>query len=287
MDDESGIEISPSDLEIGNVVGNGATATVHEGYMGQLQVAIKVIAIQKGSFAKPQQQAFTREVAIMSKVRHPNLVQLHGIVIATDGLQLVTEFCSGGSLFEFLHEQPEGEEVDLRWSQQLEMCKNVASAVDYLHQFRPQIIHRDLKSPNLLLAAPVKGPKCAVSVKVSDFGLARMKERDAGWQTLTSAAGTAHWMAPEVASGRYTEKVDVYSYSMVLFEIICKEVPFEDENAKEAMRLHMKGHRPDKEAIPPDVPEHLEEIMVSCWAQEPEKRPSFGDVCKMLAKIKV
>merc|ERR1719203_870088 len=129
----------------------------------------------------------------------------------------------------------------------------------YLHAFRPQIIHRDLKSPNLLLAKKVTGPADPVTVKVSDFGLARMKEKDREWQTLTSAAGTAHWMAPEVPSGKYTEKVDVYSYAMVLFEIICQEVPFEDETAKDAMQKSMRGLRPDKEAIPPDVPGQLEE----------------------------
>jgi len=220
----------------------------------------------------------------MSRVKHENLVKLYGIVISP--LQLVTEFCEGGSLYDLLHHE---DPVELVWKQQLKMCLDVAQGVDYLHSCRPQVIHRDLKSLNLLMFRVVTGPKDVPLVKVSDFGLARMKEADQaeGWQTLTSAAGTAHWMAPEVPKGRYTEKADVYSYAMVIFEIICREVPFEDENAKDAMQMHMRGHRPDKEAIPPDVPVALEQLMVRCWDQEPERRPPFTEILKILKAIKL
>jgi len=255
-----------------------------------MDVAIKEISLQKGSFGKVQQQAFKREVEVMSQVNHDNLVRLYGIVLpeadAKDAkLCLVTEFCAGGSLFDFLHEGDD--EVDLTWSQQLKMCRDVAQGMFYLHSCDPQIIHRDLKSANLLLTAPVKSPKDEVLVKVSDFGLARMKERDAGWQTLTSAAGTAHWMAPEVPSGRYTEKADVYSYAMVVFEILSKEVPFEDSKAQEVLTHTRKGDRPDMDAIPPDVPVRLQEIMKVSWAQEPSERPAFEVILKELEKVKV
>merc|ERR1719223_1913625 len=101
--------------------------------------------------------------------------------------------------------------------------------MEYLHNFSPQIIHRDLKSLNLLLRDEVKSNKDRPFVKVSDFGVARMKEEE--WGQMTVGAGTQHWMAPEVfKGGDYDEKVDIYSFSMVLFEVICREVPFEDED---------------------------------------------------------
>merc|ERR1719408_69161 len=94
--------------------------------------------------------------------------------ISTDdrALRIVTEFCSGGSCFELLHGAGR---VDLAWRQRLHLAADVAGAMRYLHAFSPQIIHRDLKSLNILLAHPVYGEQELPVVKVSDFGLSRMK----------------------------------------------------------------------------------------------------------------
>jgi len=167
------------------------------------------------------------------------------------------------------------------------MCKDVGFAMDYLHKFTPQIIHRDLKSLNLLLSQPVASSTDIPLVKVSDFGLARMKEQtNADWGKMTIAAGTCHWMAPEVFTGHhYDEKVDVYSYSMILFEIICREIPFEDEEPAAVGRLTINGHRPDLEAVPPDCPEPLRSLMIACWAGDAKKRPPFDMVVEVLNAI--
>merc|ERR1719443_2852862 len=101
--------------------------------------------------------------------------------------------------------------------------------MDYLHKFNPQIIHRDLKSLNLLLSKQV-------------------------------FTGT-----------KYDEKVDVYSYGMILFEIICREIPFEEEEPAAVGRLAVQGARPDLEAVPPDCPAFLKDLMIICWAHEPTK----------------
>lgn len=211
----------------------------------------------------------------MSKLKHHNLVQLFGIIL--EPIQLVMEFCPGGSLWDLLHEQVD---IELRWTQQLKMATDTASAVDYLHSFSPQIIHGDLKSSNLLLGHRITGPEDAVTVKVCDFGFAGMKN-ESRQMTLT------YWMAPEVPSGRYTEKADVYSFAMILFEIICREIPFEDDNAKDAMQAHMLGdfYNPDIEAIPPDAPQALADLMVACWAQNPCGRPGFKAICERLRNL--
>mmetsp|Transcript_25684 Transcript_25684/g.44151 ORF Transcript_25684/g.44151 Transcript_25684/m.44151 type:complete len:202 (+) Transcript_25684:2-607(+) len=195
---------------------------------------------------------------------------------------MITEFMSGGTVFDLLH----GEEaVLLRWKQRLRMCSDVASAMDYLHKCSPQIIHRDLKSLNLLLSQTVTSAKDVPEVKVSDFGLAKMKEEHEDWGVMTAQAGTFHWMAPEVHTGKYNEKADVYSYAMVLFEIICYEVPFQELGPSEVTNAVCSGARPSLDAVPPDCPDKLMELMISCWTQDPRSRPSFTQIRTALNNI--
>ena len=99
-----------------------------------------------------EQWAFDREVAIMPKVTHPNLVAFVGAASLQRPFRIITEFCAGGCCFELLHNC---DHTELCWAQQLKMYQDVAGAMNYLHNFNPQIIHRDLKSLNLLLSRPV------------------------------------------------------------------------------------------------------------------------------------
>jgi len=275
------------ELDLGRIrkcerIGQGITADVYLGWMdGNIKVAIKEIDFNKTAMGERQQLAFDREVAIMAKVRHPNLVLFHGVVSVSRPFRIITEFCGGGCCFEFLHNSDE--EVELAWGQQHKMCLDVARAIDYLHSFNPKIIHRDLKSLNLLLADPIVRPTDMPNVKVSDFGLSRMQDTagDGGetWGKMTNAAGTCHWMAPEVCSGTmYDEMVDVYSYSMIMFEVICREIPFEEEEPANVSALILNGDRPDLEAVPPDAPAVLRSLMIRGWNQDPKARPTFRSI---------
>lgn len=274
-----------SELDLGRIrkcerIGQGITADVYLGWLdGSIKVAIKEIDFNKTAMGERQQLAFDREVAIMKEVTHSNLVLFYGVVSVSRPFCIITEFCGGGCCFEFLHNSDD--EVELAYGQTHKMCLDVAKAIHYLHSFTPKIIHRDLKSLNLLLATPVQKPEDAPCVKVSDFGLSRMQDSagDGGetWGKMTNAAGTCHWMAPEVVEGTiYDEMVDVYSYSMIMFEIICREIPFEEEEPANVSKLIMKGKRPDLEAVPPDCPQILRELMIRGWNQEPKERPTFG-----------
>jgi len=286
------VEIMPEELEYRESVGTGATAEVFRGYWNGELVAIKQIYLKtsdRGRSELKQQVAFTREVAVMSMVSHENLVKFYGVCMAERPLRIVTEFCEGNTLFQFLHGEEEEDFVDITWTQKLKMCLDIAKAMHYLHTFQPQIIHRDLKSLNLLLARAVTSSKDIPLVKVSDFGLARMKDAhpDSQWVKMTKDAGTCHWMAPEVQTGRYDEKADVYSYAMVMFEIICRAIPWEDEAVEFVAKCTMRGERPDMEELPPDCPPSLEQLMVACWAQKPEDRPPFVDIKAALEKLDV
>lgn len=282
------------ELDLGRIrkcerIGQGITADVYLGYMDEsIKIAVKEIDFNKTAMGDRQQLAFDREVAIMAKVRHPNLVLFYGVVSVSRPFRIITEFCGGGCCFEFLHNGDD--ELELCWGQQHKMCLDVARAIQYLHNFTPKIIHRDLKSLNLLLASPVTSEADMPDVKVSDFGLSRMQDcgGDGGepWGKMTNAAGTCHWMAPEVVTGTiYDEMVDVYSNSMIMFEIICREIPFEEEEPANVSQLIINGDRPDLEAVPPDCPKPMLSLMVRGWSQDPRQRPSFDVIVPELEAL--
>jgi serine/threonine protein kinase len=276
-------ELNPSELTIFELIGTGSTAEVYRGmYRGNV-VAVKKIEWQQ-SMRLTEKRVFDREVAVMKSVSHRNLVRFEGVTTKEMPFRIITEYCAGGCCFDLLHRS---DHIELMWTQQLQMCTDVASAMVYLHSFKPQIIHRDLKSFNLLLVNKVvRGT--VPHVKVSDFGVARMKEHaQAEWGSMTAAAGTCHWMAPEVFEGtKYDEKADVYSFGMLLFEIICREVPFEDQHVAEVARKIMRGERPDLDAVPPDCPGRLQNLMINCWDHDPTLRPSSSAVLALLRSIR-
>merc|ERR1712217_405140 len=124
-----------------------------------------------------------------------------GVMSVQSPFSIVTEFCAGGCLFDFLfNHRGDADEVFLEWPQVKKMCTDVASAMQYLHAFTPQIVQRDLKSLNLLLFHQVISGSDIPHLKVADFGLSRMKD-GAGWEKMTKNAGTSFWMAPEVVAG--------------------------------------------------------------------------------------
>eukprot|EP00931_Biecheleriopsis_adriatica_P114690 TRINITY_DN90606_c0_g1_i1.p1 TRINITY_DN90606_c0_g1~~TRINITY_DN90606_c0_g1_i1.p1 ORF type:complete len:287 (+),score=50.36 TRINITY_DN90606_c0_g1_i1:65-925(+) len=279
MSDMDDMTIEPSELSQDMLVGSGVTAQVYKGYYRGHMVAIKELAVKSNDV----DQAFSREVQVMRKVTHPNLVTMYGICVTQDeNLKIVTEFCEGGAVFEFLHNCTE---VEITHKQQAKMCLDVALAMRCLHDFKPMIIHRDLKSLNLLMVNSIQSIRDPVNIKVCDFGVAKLMYAD-NWGQQTQQAGTKHWMAPEMWRGTsYNEKVDVFSFAMVMFEVLCREVPFEDEEPADVGKYTLNGVRPDLDAVPPDCPEGLKKVMESCWEQEAEDRPAFTEVVPLLEEI--
>mmetsp|Transcript_50859 Transcript_50859/g.80632 ORF Transcript_50859/g.80632 Transcript_50859/m.80632 type:complete len:346 (-) Transcript_50859:178-1215(-) len=281
-----GMQIHRETLTYQNMVGNGLTAEVYEGIYQGKPVAIKKLLMCSRRHAQMKQEvAFLRETAVASRVSHKHLVEMYGLCFETQPYLLVSEFCFGGTCFTLLHEG----ELELEMWQKVRMAIDVASAMEYLHAFKPQIIHRDLKSLNLLLVKEVTSTSDVPHVKVSDFGLSKIKDSDdqgpVQWGKMTIGAGTSHWMAPEVSTGHYDEKADIYSYSMVLFEFLCQEIPFEELEPAEVLEYALKGNRPDMEAVPPSCPSELADIMQQCWKPNPAERPSFKQVSMVLAQI--
>jgi serine/threonine protein kinase len=143
----------------------------------------------------------------------------------------------------------------------------------YLHS--RSVVHRDLKSPNLLLDA-------ADRIKVADLGLAR--HLSATEETMTAETGTYRWMAPElVMHARYDHRADVYSFAIVLWELCTGEVPFGELSSIQAAALVAEGGRP---TLRPDMPAALAEMMVACWAAEPAQRPEFAALARRLTLLR-
>jgi len=208
---------------------------------------------------------------MLSELRHPNIVQLIKVACRPP-LCIVTELlvCS---LHALLHQ---GKGGNLRrflltsGTPQLTLCMHIARGLNYLHTLDPPVLHRNLKSQNLLID---EGGK----VKISDFGWSRLKTFDAGktffhgWQ----------WVAPEILwGGKFTEAADVYSYSMVAWEILTHEVPFQGLNPVQiGVAVREQKLRPP---LPDDCDPGFAELLHACWHDLPEQRPSF---VKVLGKM--
>jgi serine/threonine-protein kinase CTR1 len=278
-------QIDRSELQWGDLIGSGATAQVFRGSWFDNQVTIKQLMINaQHAMQLRREVAFLREAAIIAQISHDNLVQFHGLAFDRQPYLLISEFCGGGSCYDLLHMN---DDLELVMKQQLKMCCDVACAMDYLHRFKPQIIHRDLKSLSIFLVEPLLLQTDIPHAKVADVSLGKMKENPTSdsWGKMTRNVGTGQWRAPEMATTVYNEKVDVYSFSMVMFEILCEEIPFNDIDQTDLHKAVAEGERPDMDAVPPFMPADLVQLMVQCWAHNPAARPSFEYIWSVLSAI--
>eukprot|EP00164_Ancoracysta_twista_P017902 GFYU01030723.1.p1 GENE.GFYU01030723.1~~GFYU01030723.1.p1 ORF type:complete len:265 (-),score=76.21 GFYU01030723.1:138-833(-) len=214
---------------------------------------------------------FSSEVAMMSSLRHPNMVLFLGACTKAPNYCLVTELASRGSLWSIIHNPS----IPFDYALVIKMTKDIARGLQFLHNCKPPIIHRDLKSANLLVDDNF-------NIKLSDFGLARVK---AHTQTMTGNIGTFQWMAPEVLkSERYTEKADVFSFAIICFELVARVLPYDGLNQiQAAMAVLNEGLRP---TLPAHTPPEYAALVIRCWNQDPDKRPNFNEISKVIATFK-
>ncbi|CAM9358309.1 unnamed protein product [Hapterophycus canaliculatus] len=177
---------------------------------------------------------------------------------------LIMELCRR-SLFDLLHHcrRP----IEIR--EQIGMALDVSRAMVYLHSRIPAIVHRDLKSLNLLLAGK-DGP-----VKLCDFGLVR---------TTIKSVGTPYVMAPELLLAHpFNKSVDVYAFGILLWEMFTRKVPFSGLEASEIVETVVSGGRP---TVPRgDFPSGIEHLMCRCWSEDPSQRPQFDETERLLEEL--
>jgi len=183
-------------------------------------------------------------------LNHPNVVQFIGAVTEPSNLCIITQFCARGSLADLLLD----DSIEMSFARKLKFALDAAKGMLYLHNSNPVILHRDLKSDNLLVAMDW-------TVKVGDFGLTRFLSE----KNKMTQVGTPMWMAPEIITGKqYTEKADVYAFGIILWEILTRAEPYDD---KEPMQIVIEVVRDD---LRPTIPEGLKNsplvpLMKDCW----------------------
>jgi len=283
-------EVDEGEVELEGSLGTGDSGEVFSASWRGRPVAIKTIHTDIVVMTSVERERLCRELAILTNMDHPNVVRIMGLLLPHRPVRIMMERCDGGNCFDLLHKS----DVQLSLSQKLDISTQVSKAMAYLHWFDPPIIHRDLNTRNLLLLSPVQGPEDECAVKVTDFGLSRPKPCSSASQPtdhnlfLSIDVGTLPYMAPDVEHALYDEKVDVYSYSMILYELIVRQIPFGIDMLQDTastLRMVRDGERPDLGLVPNDCPTNLVELMQAGWDKDPAQRPSFPAIVKVLAKI--
>eukprot|EP00727_Mastigamoeba_balamuthi_P007235 m51a1_g3131 putative tkl protein kinase (1522) ;mRNA; f:254942-260992 len=253
-------QINHDEIEFETKIGEGGFGEVFKAKWRGTVVAVKTLKSGGDALNPKEVEKFSKEVTILRALHHPNLVLFLGACV-TPRLCMVSEFMFGGSLYDLLYKKKQIPHTQKR----RELALDIARAMAYLHNSKPAIIHRDLKSLNILLDE--KGEHC----KVCDVGLARFKETS---QQITGAVGTFSWMPPEMMKGQsYTEKADVYSFGLVLYEMVSGKLPFAGlPPAQISLRVAVYDERPP---LPSSCPAKWKDLITSCWATDENERPSF------------
>jgi len=273
------------DLCLQHVVGGGSFGQVWQGTWMGTPVAIKMIPQSPGPRSPSEEAAFEAEVSLLGRLRHPHICLILGACLEPQHRAIVTELLSRGSLWDALRRRdlfkagpssgppglPAPNSSWPSWAMR-RVLEGACRALAYLHGHCPPIVHRDLKSPNLLLDD-------SLHVKVCDFGLARLRDRD---RAMTANVGTLQWMAPEVISGqRYSEAADIYSLGIIMWELFTGECPYDHLSHIElAAAVSQRQERPH---IPAGCSPAQAQLMQRCWSANPSHRQSAIDLLSSIS----
>lgn len=301
-------EISPGELRIIRPLGEGGCAQVHLGVWRGTPVAVKDMKIAgdlEPYLVDIVKREFRQEVNRMARLHHPNIVQflgasLHEVPHSGDNLRLVLEYMERGSLADAFKEPRPPLQQRLAWA------IDVARGMTYLHMLKPQaVVHRDLKPENVMLFLNGRA-------KVADFGLSKTLPaldrlssssalpppgpmdgsvclpdlfEDAGFDVdghhWTEAAGTYRYMAPEVFLGEtYNHTIDVYSFALILYQLLFWIRPFQNLGCEEAARLASSKSNPLRPQLPsleeePEVSQDMRQLVECAWSPDTRARPPF------------
>ncbi|XP_042751223.1 mitogen-activated protein kinase kinase kinase 21 [Lagopus leucura] len=280
-------EIDFQHLELQEIIGVGGFGKVYRATWRGREVAVKAARQDPDEDITATAESVRQEAKLFAMLRHPNIIALHGVCLREPNLCLVMEFARGGSLNRALAAAasssaavPGGRRIPphvlVNWAVQ------IARGMLYLHdQAIVPILHRDLKSSNILLLEKMEHDDiCNKTLKITDFGLAREWHRT----TKMSAAGTYAWMAPEVIkSSLFSKGSDIWSYGVLLWELLTGEVPYRGIDGL-AVAYGVAVNKLTL-PIPSTCPEPFAKLMKECWEQDPHIRPSFAIILEQLTAI--
>lgn len=263
------------DIVFGPRIGAGGFGEVYKCKYDQKMVAVKTLQkVEDDDDPQAVQAEFMVEMKLMSKLRHPNVVEFIGACIHNPNLAIILEFMAGGSLYRAIHRRRRNVLGPFPLLKTVWIAFGVAKGMAHLHSQYPVVIHRDVKSPNVLLGTNVR------EVKITDFGLSRLRTNS---YVKTGPGGTPEWMAPELLrQDPFNEKSDVFSFGVILWELVMCEKPWRDDHP---MQIVFKvGSRGEKLPTPPpeSCEPELREMIVECFADDPKRRPDFARIVKKL-----
>ena len=268
-------EISIDELEFDDEnadIGKGTFGEVLRGIWRGIDVAVKFL---KGSMTDSPEsiKQFLDECDILKNLHHPNILLYMGACTKGPQYFVVTEFCDNGNLFEYLHLI---KDAKLTYEDARRIALEIAYGMNYMHGFKPPILHRDLKSMNVLLDRNL-------TVKLADFGNTRSLQLQ-----MTKQKGTFQWMAPEVIKGStYSESSDVFSFGIIMNELVTRVPPYHGTDKKDVAKkvVNNPNYRPpfnDKK-----VPKDWSNLMIKCWQHNEKDRPTFNEVIELLQNAKL
>ncbi|CAM9499846.1 unnamed protein product [Chrysoparadoxa australica] len=261
-------EVPYQEIRFTEKVGEGSYGSVYHGYWLGTGVAIKVLHDQ---LSQSRTEKFVEEIAIMTQLHHPNVVLFLGACIELRHFLIVMEYLPI-DLFSLLRSDVHMELIICH-----RLSADIARGMKYLHR-RVNLIQRDLKSKNIMVDDNFNG-------KICDFGLSRHYQENPANSKLMTFCGTPYWTAPEIIRQEsYTEKADVYSFAIVMWEVFSGKEPYGGVNGMEvAYAAAEDGLRP---IIPDTVPEGYADLMRKCWADDQHARPGFTQVLDELYMLK-
>ncbi|KAL0905544.1 hypothetical protein M5K25_023972 [Dendrobium thyrsiflorum] len=270
-------EIDPSELDFSNSV-QITKGTFHMATWRGVQVAVKRLDEDVIS-EEDKVKAFRDELALLQKIRHPNVVQFLGAVTQSSPMMIVTEYLPKGDLRAFLKSKGA-----LKPLLAVTFGLDIARGMNYLHEHKPEaIIHRDLEPSNILRDD-------SGHLKVADFGLSKLLNMTKSVREdrpLVCEDNGCRYVAPEVfRNEEYDTKVDVFSFALILQEMIEGCMPFNTKPDSGVPKLYAAKERPPFRAPLRHYPYGLKELIVKCWSENPADRPTCRDIIERLTYIR-
>ncbi|XP_072246855.1 mitogen-activated protein kinase kinase kinase 21 isoform X1 [Leuresthes tenuis] len=272
----SPVQIPFSELVLEEIIGVGGFGKVYRGTWKDQEVAVKAARHDPDEDITATAGSVKQEAKLFSMLQHFNIIKLEGVCLEEPNLCLVMEYARGGTLNRVLTGRRIPPHILVNWAVQ------IARGMQYLHEEAVvPIIHRDLKSSNILLLEKIENDDIGrKTLKITDFGLAREWHKT----TKMSAAGTYSWMAPEVIkSSLFSKGSDVWGYGVLLWELLTGEVPYRGIDGL-AVAYGVAVNKLTL-PIPSTCPEPFAKLMEECWDQDPHVRPSFSCILEQLSAI--
>jgi len=272
-----------SQVILGDEIGDGSFTKVYACDV-QRSPGVDVDAVAKIMHQPTQENMadLVNECILWSRLEHPHIVSFLGACATSSEIWLILERFHGGSLDKHLERKLQTAAEPMSASCMLDAMNQIAAGMEFLHGLEPPVLHRDLKSGNILMSDAI-GSRLAIG----DFGIARYQALDTS-VAMTAETGSYRWMAPEVIRHEvYDKRCDVYSFAMIVVELLTYRFPFDGKDGKARLTpmqvvaaVAVEDKRPE---LPSTCLTPIRRLVEICWSRDPNLRPSFAEMRALFA----